>query len=101
MGIQVNVQNGEITPAGSELGPNVSFEWYNPGTVDVELKYCGNWCTPDSCKVLANGGTVAAQVLPVPNTNSCAFYSSGWNAPGQPHIVVNPWPTKAKEREVA
>ena len=100
MPIQVNVQNGSITPAGSTLGANVTFEWYNPSAVDVHIKYAGNWSTPDSCTVPANGGTVSAQVLAVPNLNSCAFFDTGWNTPGQPHIQVNPWPTP-KEREVA
>jgi hypothetical protein len=102
MPIQVNVQNGSITPAGSVLGPNVAFEWYNPSAVDVHIKYAGNWSIPDSCTVPANGGTVSAQVLPVPNLNGGAFFDSGWNTPGQPHIQVNPIATPMEtEREVA
>ncbi len=100
MPIQVNVQNGSITPVGSALGPNVAFQWYNPSPVDVQIRHCGNWCMPDNCTVPANGGTVSAQVLAVPNTNNCAFYDSGWNTPGMPHIEVNPSPS-AKEKEVA
>jgi len=102
MPIQVNVQNGQITPAGSTLGPNVNFQWYNPSTVDVQIKHAGNWCTPDSCTVPANGGAVNASVLAAPNTSSCAFFDSGWNTPGMPHIAVNPSPTpKDKERDAA
>jgi hypothetical protein len=97
MPIQVNVQNGQITPAGSTLGPNVAFEWYNPSTLDVQIKYAGNWCTPDNCTVPANGGTVSAQVLAKPNINSCAFFDSGWNTPGMPHIVVSPVPARRED----
>ena len=97
MSIQVNVTNGNITPAGSVLGPSVAFQWYNPTAVDVQIKDAGNWATPDSCTVPANGGTVNAQVLAVPNTNSCAFRDSGWNTPGMPHIGVNPIPEQEKE----
>jgi hypothetical protein len=97
MGIQIDVANGTISPAGSSLGPNTPFEWVNNSANTVYLTDCGNWCTKDSYTVLPNGGTTAAQVLAVPNTNSCALRDSGWNAPGQPHIVVTPW----AKREVA
>lgn len=97
MGIQVDVANGEVTPAGSSLGPNTPFEWVNNTPNVVQLTHCGNWCTQDSYTVQPNGGTTAAQVLGTPNTNSCALKDSGWDAPGQPHIVVSPWP----KREVA
>lgn len=100
MPIQVNVQNGQITPAGSALAPNVAFQWYNPSAVDVQIKHCGNWCVPDSCTVPANGGTASAQVLANPNTMGCAFSDSGWNTPGMPHIGVSPVPTP-RPKEVA
>ncbi len=98
--IQVNVQNGQITPAGSSLTPNCNFEWLNPGTQPVLLQSCGNWCTQDTYQVPANGGTASATVLADPNTNSWAFRDSGWNAPGMPHITNPPMPV-ADEREVA
>jgi len=102
MPIQINVTNGSITPAGSSLGPSVAFQWYNPTAVDVQIKDAGNWSTPDNCIVPANGGTVNAQVLAVPNLASCAFRDTGWNAPGQPHLTVSPLPTaKDEQREVA
>jgi hypothetical protein len=30
--------------------------------------------------------------LPNPNYQAGAFTDPGWNAPGMPHITVNPWP---------
>jgi hypothetical protein len=99
MGIQVDVTDGTITPAGSELTSGTSFEWVNNTNVAVNLASCGNWCTPDSCTVEPNGGTVSAQVLTKPNANAFAFRDSGWDAPGMPHIIVTPMPKK--EREVA
>jgi hypothetical protein len=100
MPIQVNVQNGSITPVGSALTPNCNFEWLNPGTQNVLLQSCGNWCTQDTYQVTANGGTTSATVLANPNLNPWAFRDSGWNAPGMPHIQ-NPGRPVAHEREVA
>ena len=93
MPIQVNVQNGNITPSGSTIGPSVQFQWFNPSPISVEIKHCGNWCTVDSCTVPNNGGTVSVQVLANPNFFGGAFYSSGWNVPGMPHIATSPEPT--------
>jgi hypothetical protein len=80
----------------------VAFQWYNPTAVDVQIKDAGNWSTPDNCIVPANGGTVNAQVLAVPNLNSCAFRDTGWNTPGLPHITVSPLAAAMDEqKEVA
>jgi hypothetical protein len=99
--VQVNVQNGSTIPPNSTLNPGENFQWYNPSSSDVTLKDCGNWSAPDSCTVPKNGGTVNAQVLTPPNTLGCAFYSSGWNAPGMPHIGVSPEPTPMEQKDVA
>jgi hypothetical protein len=90
--IQVNVENCEITPVGATLSANTPFEWVNNTANDVKLSNCGTWCDKDTYDVPANGGTAPAQILPNPNYQAGAFTDPGWNAPGMPHITVNPWP---------
>lgn len=89
--IQVNVENGEITPVGSSLSPGTPFQWLNNTANDVRLSNCGTWCNADTYDVPPNGGTAAAQVLAKPNLQVAAFSDTGWNAPGMPHIIVTPW----------
>jgi hypothetical protein len=101
MPIQVNVANGSITPAGSAIGPNTTFEWLNNSGNTVTLTDCGNWLTQSSYSVAPNGGTTSATVLANPNYSSCAFRDSGWNAPGMPHIIVTPSPLPQREKDVA
>jgi hypothetical protein len=101
MGIQVNVENGEITPVGSTLAANTPFEWVNNTANPVQLTNCGTWCDKNTYDVAPNGGTAAAQVLPKPNLQPGAFSDTGWDAPGMPHIVVNPWPVNVTQKEVA
>jgi hypothetical protein len=101
MGIQVNVENGSITPVGSTLTHDTPFEWVNNTANPVQLTNCGTWCDKDTYNVQANGGTAAATVLHKPNVQPCAFSDTGWDAPGMPHIVVNPWPVNVTQKEVA
>jgi hypothetical protein len=100
---QVNIQNGQIT--GGPLNNGEPFQWVNPTGSAVTLTACGNWCTADTYTVPAASGGVAgtlnAQVLTNPNTNPYAFMDPAWNAPGQPRITVNPWPSPQEEKEVA
>ncbi|MGA1985665.1 MAG: hypothetical protein ABSG72_05300 [Candidatus Sulfotelmatobacter sp.] len=95
--IQVNIENGQITPAGSTLSANTPFQWLNNTPNDVELSNCGNWANKDTYDVPGNGGTADASVLPVPNLQGGAFTDPAWNTPGMPHIVVTPWPVTKKE----
>jgi hypothetical protein len=66
MGIQVNVENGEITPVGSTLAANTPFEWVNNTSNPVQLTNCGTWCDKNTYDVAPNGGTAAAQSCPSP-----------------------------------
>jgi|HubBroStandDraft_4_1064222.scaffolds.fasta_scaffold93462_3 hypothetical protein len=95
--IQVNVENGEITPVGSTLNAGTPFQWLNNTPNAVKLSNCGTWCNADTYDVPANGGTANASVLQVPNLEPCAFSDTGWDTPGMPHIIVNPWPVAKKE----
>jgi hypothetical protein len=90
MGIQVNVENGEITPVGSSLSANIPFEWVNNTANPVQLSNCGTWADKDTYDVPANGGTAAAQVLPKPNVQSGAFSDTGWDAPGMRTSLSTP-----------
>ena len=95
--IQVNIENGQITPAGSTLSAGTPFQWLNNTAHNVKLSNCGNWCNADTYDVPANGGTANASVLAVPNLQSGAFTDPGWNTPGMPHIIVSPWPVAKRE----
>lgn len=100
---QVNIQTGQIT--GGSLNNGEPFQWVNPTSSPVTLTACGNWCAADTYTVPAASGGVSgtanAQVSSSPNTNPYAFLDPAWNAPGMPHITVNPQTTPMEEKEVA
>jgi hypothetical protein len=89
----VNVQNGSVT--NGPLSDGCYFKWSNPTNTQANLGNCGGFCTASSFIVYANS-TTDAQILA--NPTDYTFTDSAWNAPGQPHIVVQPWPTP-KEKE--
>jgi len=107
----INVANGNPPQNYTMPGPGNSFVWLNYNTnASVTIANCGNWCSPAGCTVPAATpgnpivpGTFTAQVLQPPNTEPCAFSSTGWNIPGMPHVGLSPWPTpkQEKEKEVA
>ena len=107
MGVQVNIANG--SQSGGDLKADMPFEWTNyDQNNSYTLTNCGDFCHADSYTVprgTANGpGVCAAHTKPGINPADYSFTDPGWNAPGQPRIVVNPMPNPmpmANDREVA
>jgi hypothetical protein len=95
MPIQINVTNGNVS--GGTLTWGCNFEWVNPTSNVVNLTCCGAFATQSSYSVPAasggQNGTLAAQIN---SSIQFVFGSSGYTAPGMPHIsnpptaVVNP-----------
>lgn len=96
MPIQINVTNGNVS--GGTLTWGCNFEWVNPTSNVVNLTCCGAFATQSSYNIPAatsptQPGTTAAQIN---SSIQFVFGSSGYTAPGMPHIsnpptaVLNP-----------
>ncbi len=109
----INVTNGNAPQGYTLPTKGQAFVWLNYDTTrSITIANAGNWCNPGDCTVpAATAGTPvipgqsSAQVLENPNILSCAFSSTGWNAPGMPHIQNPGMPIAVneggEEREVA
>ena len=95
MPIQVNIQNGSISPAGSTLTNGCSFQWANPTSSPVKVKNCGGFCTQSEYDIQPNSTANASILANPPGPFTFTEQPNEWNAPGQPHIVVNPMPAAA------
>lgn len=97
----IDVEDGTAPTGYTFPAKGDSFVWVNNTANPVIIKYCGNWCSPDTCLVpaAANGkpGTCSAQILSNPNTLALAMYDSGWNADGMPRIQMPARPARDKD----
>jgi hypothetical protein len=104
----INVADGNPPTGYTMPSPGESFVWLNyDTTTSVNIGNAGNWCTPANCTVpAATGdpvvpGQYQAIVIKPPNTLSCAFSDTGWDAPGMPHVGLSPFQAQKQEKEVA